>query len=342
MANALLQPFQVPSLARARQSALTARGMETQNALARQRLQALPEERAWTKEKRQMEREDFEYTKHFRKFKTSLEPLVKLKALDEMMRLVANKTTLSNHDAVTANISQQLGIDPNQAQQEPTAAQIAQQAQAAGQDPETYYQQVYKPQSLMKWDQQFELMKLQITEAGKETPEEKLARDKELATHKQKIKPPKEATPRKVGETRKFQKGTETITQEWTGKAWKEIGKGPKFKETKKKDNLKELSKNYFQAIGRANSAQLKVGQFVQDPNSEAVAQQEYERAKALLDQYTKAGGNPADLGIGEQPAIGAGEMPEMPDPKAHKGRIIRDTLTGKRYESDGTTWSEI
>lgn len=31
-----------------------------------------------------------------------------------------------------------------------------------------------------------------------------------------------------------------------------------------------------------------------------------------------------------------------LPDPKANKGRITKDTITGKRYESDGITWSEI
>uniref|UniRef100_A0A6M3IH32 Uncharacterized protein n=1 Tax=viral metagenome TaxID=1070528 RepID=A0A6M3IH32_9ZZZZ len=34
--------------------------------------------------------------------------------------------------------------------------------------------------------------------------------------------------------------------------------------------------------------------------------------------------------------------MPEMPDPVANEGRVIRDTATGKRYRSDGSSWQEI
>ena len=37
--------------------------------------------------------------------------------------------------------------------------------------------------------------------------------------------------PRKIGETRKFEKGGETITQEWNGTAWQELGKGPRWQE---------------------------------------------------------------------------------------------------------------
>ena len=33
-----------------------------------------------------------------------------------------------------------------------------------------------------------------------------------------------------VGDIRDFQKGSETVTQEWTGTEWKKIGSGPKFK----------------------------------------------------------------------------------------------------------------
>jgi len=168
MPNMLIQPAPVPSIAEAQRNALAIRGGQMQNALARQKLQDYPEEQAWTREKRGMEREDYEYTKHLREFQTSMEPLVKLEALDKMMRLVANKTTLANHDMVTANLAKQLGVDPSQAQQEPTAAQIAQQAQAAGEDPETYYQTVYKPQALMTWEQKFELMEEQVKTGNKE------------------------------------------------------------------------------------------------------------------------------------------------------------------------------
>ncbi len=35
-------------------------------------------------------------------------------------------------------------------------------------------------------------------------------------------------------------------------------------------------------------------------------------------------------------------EMEKMPSPIGNKGRIIKDTNTGKRYRSDGTKWTEI
>jgi hypothetical protein len=31
-----------------------------------------------------------------------------------------------------------------------------------------------------------------------------------------------------------------------------------------------------------------------------------------------------------------------LPDPKTNKGRTVKDTQTGKRYKSDGTTWAEV
>jgi hypothetical protein len=42
---------------------------------------------------------------------------------------------------------------------------------------------------------------------------------------------------------------------------------------------------------------------------------------------------------FGEQPTE---TTDEKPDPKENKGKIIRDTETGKRYESDGNEWKEI
>lgn len=37
---------------------------------------------------------------------------------------------------------------------------------------------------------------------------------------------PKEATPRRVGDTREVQMGREKVTQEWTGTGWRELGRG--------------------------------------------------------------------------------------------------------------------
>jgi len=142
--------------------------MQNQNLLAERQLESYPEEQAWKRESRQADRDEREYTKHLRDFQKSMEPLVRMEAVDKMLRIVSNKTTLSNHDAVTANVYRQLNISPEQAQAGESAAQIAEQARAAGMDPETYYQTVYKPKQLMTWEQKFELMKVEIGKTPKD------------------------------------------------------------------------------------------------------------------------------------------------------------------------------
>jgi len=167
MPNLLIQPAPVPSWGLAQQRAAQTRGMQNRNLLAERQLQDYPEEQEWKRESRQITREEHEYTKHLRDFKTSMEPLAKLEAIDKMLRLSSKNMTLRNHDSVSANIHRQFGISSEQGQAGESAAQIAEQARAEGQDPETYYQKVWKPKQLMIWEQKFELMKV---EAGK-TPE---------------------------------------------------------------------------------------------------------------------------------------------------------------------------
>ncbi len=233
MANLLIQPAPVPSISKSMQNALAMKSMQLQTELAQRKLQDYPEDREWIK--------------HLREFRTSLEPLAKVEALDKILRLLSKKMTLSNHDQVTENAYNQLGMDQSMTQGRVSAAQIAEEARAAGQDPETYYQNVYKPKSLMTWDQQFELIKQDLKE-DKPTPRRvgetrRIQKGGELVTEewdgakwKEIGRGPKfkktEPTPRKVGETRKIQKGENVVTEEWDGKNWTEIGKGPKFKET--------------------------------------------------------------------------------------------------------------
>ncbi len=38
----------------------------------------------------------------------------------------------------------------------------------------------------------------------------------------------------------------------------------------------------------------------------------------------------------------GGGAMPQMPPANQHSGKVIKDTVTGKRYKSDGKIWQEI
>ena len=62
---------------------------------------------------------------------------------------------------------------------------------------------------------------------------------------------------------------------------------------------------------------------------------------QVLAQQYVDAGGDLADLGI-DINAKAEEQIPEMPPAKDHKGKIIRDTVTKKRYKSDGKNWIEI
>lgn len=46
---------------------------------------------------------------------------------------------------------------------------------------------------------------------------------------------PPHATPRRTGETRTITEGPDTVTQEWTGSAWRELGRGPRWSPTQNK-----------------------------------------------------------------------------------------------------------
>lgn len=62
----------------------------------------------------------------------------------------------------------------------------------------------------------------------------------------------------------------------------------------------------------------------------DARADELYEKAKA------KTGQN-IDSNAGSTSGMSA-----LPDPSQHKGRTVKDTLTGKRYKSDGKNWNEV
>lgn len=61
---------------------------------------------------------------------------------------------------------------------------------------------------------------------------------------------------------------------------------------------LEDIKKNFFTAVNRANQAKMRVGQFVPDENSEGIAEQEYNRAAQMVQEYLAAGGQPEDLGL--------------------------------------------
>jgi hypothetical protein len=97
---------------------------------------------------------------------------------------------------------------------------------------------------------------------------------------------------------------------------------------------LKDIKKDYMQAIGRSNSAKRGVGQFVPDPNSAKVADQEMARANELADLYKKSGGKLSQLGIEEN-------TPED-TPQIEEGTVIYNEKTGEEMEWREGNWKPL
>lgn len=123
------------------------------------------------------------------------------------------------------------------------------------------------------------------------------------------------------------------------------MGTVPK-KDTKIK-SLESLKSDYMQTMGRYWSAKRGEGQFVEDPNAQQVADEALKAAVVMAGKYKDMGGDVKDLGISEKEIEkDGGENPQeeikMPSPVEHKGKILRDTKTKKRFRSDGKKWIEI
>ncbi len=108
-------------------------------------------------------------------------------------------------------------------------------------------------------------------------------------------------------------------------------------KENKK---LEQLHDNYYKLIGRADQAKRGVGEYLPNTNKQEVAKDNLDRALIIAKQYADAGGDIKDLGINleEKPK----SKSKMPTASEHKGKIIKDIETGKRYKSNGSKWEEI
>jgi len=127
------------------------------------------------------------------------------------------------------------------------------------------------------------------------------------------------------------------------GKVSKFKGAGTDKTKAEKKASAAKLEKiksNYFTTIGRYYSSKRGVGQYITDPNKEKVAEEAATAADIIAQQYVASGGDIKDLGISETGP--APETPEFPSVVENKGRVIKDTDTGKRYKSDGKNWNEI
>jgi hypothetical protein len=258
--------------AQARHGVEALKGQELRNALRERVLKREPE-------RFEMEKEEFEWQKQLMDWQQEDRPIQKeLKAL-AWLKAEAPMINWGNYPESRDYLIKQ-GINPELL---PDPQQMLQEALNVGVEPVSYFEQ-WKNQAMMNMDQRVELMKAQIVQEGKKAPK-----------------------PRQLGTTRTIQKGTEAVTEQWMGTGWEEIGRGPKFKpgtekespkEKQKRKRLDDLSQRFFQQIGRYYSAKRGVGQFIQDPNKEAVANEALESAKLIAQQYVEAGGDPRDLGL--------------------------------------------
>lgn len=73
----------------------------------------------------------------------------------------------------------------------------------------------------------------------------------------------------------------------------------PSTKETPEEKRLNSIKTNFFSTIAKANNIKAGVGILPEmAPNKDKIADQEYDRARLLAQEYIAAGGNAADLGI--------------------------------------------
>lgn len=122
--------------------------------------------------------------------------------------------------------------------------------------------------------------------------------------------------------------------------------KAPIEKETLAQKDLKALGKRYSAMLKSAQDAEMGVDQFIPEESRMITAKARRESAGVILQQFIAGGGDPKKLGVGSMPApppkASAASVPASKPASKHKGRIIRDTDTGKRYKSNGKAWIEI
>jgi len=102
----------------------------------------------------------------------------------------------------------------------------------------------------------------------------------------------------------------------------------------------KNMAKQLFMQEMKDTGIQIRALNPLQFPDEETY-KSERER---LESRYNDAANSIKELS-GIVPARGAkqpGSMDAMPPAGQHKGKIIRDTATGKRYRSNGNSWAEV
>ena len=180
-----LRPIQQPSVSRAMKNALAIRGAQTRNLLAEKQLGTFDETQEALRAQRGREEDRHKWAKANYDFMQSVgNPLKKAKAVGEMFKMTVDKSKFATHDRNMKDLATTFEVDPSIF---PTAEQIQQMALKAGKMPEQYYEEVWKPDTLMTWEQKSKKEIAKIRAGAKETPKEKLQRGKDLAKFKSEL-----------------------------------------------------------------------------------------------------------------------------------------------------------
>ena len=208
MPNLLIQPAPMPSWGLAQQRAAQIKGAQTQNILAEQRLQDYPEERKWLAEERGRQRTT--WSREDEAYKRGVERL-KFKDEADALDYMIKSSPMINWQNYPQSRQHLLDMGLNPATlPEPEA--IYNQAMEAGVDPNQFFES-WKNKALITGQQRLELIKTQADKISE------------------------------TGKTRTIQKGDEEITEQWTGLAWEEVGRGPKWapKETTEPTGMRDF-----------------------------------------------------------------------------------------------------
>lgn len=155
---------------------------------------------------------------------------------------------------------------------------------------------------MSRFDKMQEEQIARATQAARETPAEREAREKRLIAYREKVKKP----------TTKAGAAAIQVYDRFRAE-------NPDYK-----GDIKDFQK----ALRAKDPLEMVLGLAGKDFRVQVGTMSLGEVAQQYLDAITKLKGGPSEA--------------KMPDAKLHKGKIIRDTVTGKRYKSNGTKWVEI
>ena len=177
--------------------------------------------------------------------------------------------------------------------------------------------------------------------------------------------------PAEAPKTRDIQRGNQNVSQEWDATAnggtggWKDVGNGPKWGPTGGGSGAPSTEK----LEGTVLQKFFAKGYQALTPQEQAVVDKKYGNGdmrtaiSTIAASLTSAGMSPEQvvgkatdlyqqIQNGKKPAYqqtGAAKTPatptgfnDLPDPVQLNGKIIRDTVTGKRFQSNGSAWLPV